>query len=372
MLMEGNILDKYNIAILGAGFFGLRLALLFAKNKNKVAIFDKMHDGMQEASLINQARVHNGYHYPRSYQTALSSHFHYQRFCDEYRSCINNKFDKIYAIAKKNSFINSMQFETFCRNIDIPLKEIPKQIKGYFNDNLFDNIYTANEVAFDAVKIKELLLNELAKYPNVAFFFNTKVSSFKVSDNYVNITLYNNAETIYTEKLFNITYAGINYLLKHSNFEPIDFKLELVELMLMTPPKELENLGITIMDGPFFSTMPYPAFKCHSLTHVRYSPHLEWYENNKCFDPYSIINSRENYSNWIYTIKDAQRYIPILEKSTYLGSKYTIKALVSRNEFNDGRPIAIKTHLKDPLIVSVLGAKFDNIYDLEKYIADFL
>lgn len=35
---------------------------------------------LQRASFINQARVHNGYHYPRSVSTASKSAHYYERF----------------------------------------------------------------------------------------------------------------------------------------------------------------------------------------------------------------------------------------------------------------------------------------------------
>jgi len=46
---------------------------------------------MLRASQINQARVHNGYHYPRSVTTAKSSAEYYDRFTTEFSSCINHE-----------------------------------------------------------------------------------------------------------------------------------------------------------------------------------------------------------------------------------------------------------------------------------------
>ena len=44
---------------------------------------------------------------------------------------------------------------------------------------------------------------------------------------------------------------------------------------------ELKNSGITVMDGPFFSVMPFPAKGLHSFSHVRYTPHYEWQDTEK-------------------------------------------------------------------------------------------
>ena len=38
----------------------------------------------------------------------------------------------------------------------------------------------------------------------------------------------------------------------------------------------MSNYGVTIMDGPFMSSIPFPQRNLHSLTHVRYTPHFTW------------------------------------------------------------------------------------------------
>lgn len=361
-------MKTYDIVIIGAGFFGLRIALFFAKQNKAILILETEKKAFEKASLINQARVHNGYHYPRSYPTALSSHNHYKEFCEEYDDAIDSNFQKIYAIAKKNSYVNSKQFEMFCKQVDIPLKETPSKINKLFSDYLIESTYLADEVVFDGFKLKESLLNELSKFSNVEIKFNSKVKKIEIEDNLVNL---NTKKNIYkSEKVFNATYAGINDLLAKSNLEKLDFKSELTEIVLIEPPKEIKHFGITIMDGQYWSTMPYPAFNCHSLSHVRYTPHSQWYEKDYCIDPYKISN-KEHKSKQLYMLNDAKRYLPIMNKSKYLGSKYTIKTVVARNEANDGRPIVIKEHSKNPLVVSVLGSKIDNIYDLENYLKKY-
>jgi hypothetical protein len=185
------------------------------------------------------------------------------------------------------------------------------------------------------------------------------------------VNLHTKKDIYKSEKVFNVTYAGINNLLSNSDLKILDFKLELTEIVLIEPPKEIKHIGITIMDGPYWSTMPYPAFNCHSLSHVRYTPHAQWHEKYYCIDPYKI-SDKEQKSKQLYMLNDAKRYLPLMNKSKYLGSKYTIKTVVTRNEANDGRPIVIKEHSKSPLIVSILGSKIDNIYDLENYLKKVL
>ena len=60
------------IAVIGGGIFGVTTAIRLAKNHH-VDLYEKNSDILQSASGINQYRLHRGYHYPRSNETALSS-----------------------------------------------------------------------------------------------------------------------------------------------------------------------------------------------------------------------------------------------------------------------------------------------------------
>ena len=70
------------------------LSEYFARQGNDVILSEKEEDFMQRASYVNQARVHNGYHYPRSILTALRSRASLPRFYEEFHSCIDDTFDK--------------------------------------------------------------------------------------------------------------------------------------------------------------------------------------------------------------------------------------------------------------------------------------
>ena len=137
-------------------------------------------------------------------------------------------------------------------------------------------------------------------------------------------------------KVFNTTYAGINSLLVSSGFEKLDFRLELTELAFVKLPKEIQNLGITIMDGQFFSSIYYPSLNCHSLTHVRYTPHIQWHEKDYCINPYKVSDVKYK-SKYIHMLNDAKRYLPILNKAKYLKSMYWSDEgfLLSKYNFNE-------------------------------------
>ena len=103
--------QTYDVVIIGGGFYGMYIAEYFAKRGKKVLLCEKGTDYMQRASYVNQARVHNGYHYPRSILTALRSRISFPRFCKEFPECIDNSFEKYYMVGKLLSKVTARQFE---------------------------------------------------------------------------------------------------------------------------------------------------------------------------------------------------------------------------------------------------------------------
>src|SRR4029077_13252268 len=96
-----------------------------------------------------------------------------------------------------------------------------------------------------------------------------------------------NQTSVSAPLVFNATYSQLNMLLMGSGCSPIPLKHELTEVALVVPPTELAGLAITVMDGPFFSIMPFPGSKLYSLTHVRYTPHAAWRDGKDGKNPYS-------------------------------------------------------------------------------------
>src|SRR5262244_367970 len=92
--------NSVDLAVIGAGFFGVRLALLLGRLGLRVALLERSPNICSRSSYVNQARIHNGYHYPRSYSTALGSHRHYDRFCQEMAGCTDESFDHLYGVAR--------------------------------------------------------------------------------------------------------------------------------------------------------------------------------------------------------------------------------------------------------------------------------
>lgn len=366
---------KYDVVIIGGGFFGCSLAMLLKKYFKNIAVVEKENDILQRASYANQARVHNGYHYPRSILTALRSRVNFPRFIKDYKECIVNDFEKYYVVGSLQSKVTGNQFEIFMKRIGAPIKQAPKNIIKLFNKNLVDAVFSTTEYAFDAVKLKNRVQNDL-KENSISLLLNTKVTKIKNDNNgkgqfIVYVEENGQSSEIHCTHVFNCTYSQINEVLINSNLPRIYLKHELTEMVLVKVPSVLEDLAITMMCGPFFSLMPFPPKSSHILSHVRYTPHHEWHDTeNNYINAHEYFERCKKKTNYINMIKDTARYLPSIIDSEYLGSIWEVKTVLPSSEADDGRPILFRKDHGVKNLTCIMGGKIDNIYDMQDEISD--
>lgn len=94
---------KYDKIIIGAGLYGLYAADYCGRKGERVLVLEYDAAPFKRATYINQARVHMGYHYPRSLTTAVKSAGYFKRFVEDYGFCIHDKFEQIYATSQQFS-----------------------------------------------------------------------------------------------------------------------------------------------------------------------------------------------------------------------------------------------------------------------------
>jgi glycine/D-amino acid oxidase-like deaminating enzyme len=347
---------EVDAVVIGGGFFGCSIALALRKmGLRRVVLVERERAIMQRASYVNQARVHNGYHYPRSLPTAERSRMNFVRFCHDFAYALRTDFRQIYAVAR-NSSVNASQFERFCHEIQAPCHTAPRAVERLFDSSLIAASYVTREVAFDTAAIRRAVERAMHKASiEVVLQCSARIVAAKGAWVEVEGTRLPRVRTNY---LFNCTYADLDLagVALRSRV-----KRELTELALIEVPAGLWSLGITVVDGPFFSAIPFPAECCHSLSHVRYTPHSSWVESHRA----DVLPTK---TNWQFMLRDAARYVPSLAQSTYRRSLFELKAVLEQNEDNDGRPILFEHSAMSSRLISVMGGKIDNIYDVLEWL----
>ena len=136
----------------------------------------------------------------------------------------------------------------------------------------------------------------------------------------------------------------------------------------------------TVMDGPFFSLMPFGQTGLHSLTSVTFTPHETSYDavatfpcqqqsEGKC-RPGSLYNCNEcpakPQSAWPYMSQLARKYLKEEYGFAYQGSLFSMKPILKASEIDDSRPTVVRVMNTEPMLVSVLSGKINTVYDLDE------
>lgn len=365
--------SKASAVVIGGGFYGVNIALYLASQKKIGPVFLIEQEGhlLGRASFNNQARVHNGYHYPRSFTTAYRSRINLPKFINDWPEAVKTDFTKIYAIARNNSKVTAKQFVRFCEQIGAKI-EVADHYSHLFNPRLIEKSFVVEEYAFDSTKLAQWAREQLTN-AGVEILYNTTVTQIKKElPSGLSLTYETKLEKtkhITADRVFNCTYSGLNQFGGDFPGTHTQLKHEITEMALMQMPHRLKDIGVTVMDGPFFSLMPFPAKDLHTLSHVRYTPHRNWLDTTG-ESPYLALAKYEKQTRVDRMVRDVQRYIPEITGAEYKESLFEIKTVLIKNETDDGRPILFEEYKILPGLYSVLGGKIDNIYDVLERLND--
>jgi glycine/D-amino acid oxidase-like deaminating enzyme len=358
--------------VIGGGTYGCFAALTLAGlfHDARILVVEEEDDLMRRASYNNQARVHNGYHYPRSVLTALRSRVNAPRFAAEFGAAIVADFEQYYAISRQRSNVTAAQFEQFCRRIGAELKPAPQHVRRLFDEEFVEDVYRVREYAFDAAKLREILRHRLEErgievltrraalriVPEPGARFRVELRNLRSGE----------AEELHCAHVYNCTYSRLNEILARSGLETVRLKHEATEIALVELPPALEGIGITVMCGPFFSVMPFPPEGLSSFSHVSYTPHYEWIDDPaRSADAAAPHRPAFPLPSWFDRMRrDAARYVPALRDCRYRRSLWEVKTVLPESGANDSRPILFKRDTAAPNVISLLGGKIDNIFDL--------
>jgi glycine/D-amino acid oxidase-like deaminating enzyme len=268
-------------------------------------------------------------------------------------------------VAKRDSRVTAGQFRHFCKEIGAPVERADLKIRNLFNPALIEDVFITREYVFDAELLNQGIGNQLSEY-GVKISLNTRVSEIhRESAESISLTLSQSDvdRKIMARYVFNCSYSGLNQFCGEFPGTARQLVHELTELALVKPPPSLEGLGITVIDGPFFSLMPFPSRGLCSLSHVRYTPHQSW-PDRAGIDPYDKLQRYVRDSRFERMQRDVTRFIPSATELIHTESLFEIKTVMSRNSLNDGRPILLEKHPEIGACYSILGGKIDNIYDI--------
>ena len=339
-------LKNKEIAVVGGGIFGVLAAIELAKRGYSVTIFEKDCDILLGASYMNQNRLHMGYHYPRSEETAKTSSLHQSAFAKLFQEAIVSDFEHYYCIAKKGSLTTPKEFLSFCDRVGLPYKkEFPKHIT--LNKNMVSLSVKVPEKLYDARILRKKLNNLIKKNRGVHLRLSTEVREVKIASDGLIVTTKIGGKTLSKkyDAVLNATYANVNRIISGTGFEQKEYQYELCEMPVVRVPWT-KRTGCGVMDGPFWGILPFGFSDEYLLYDVEHSVLERSIGVTPKFkkDPSFYNTSAERQKRFRRYIKKAQQFVPAMADCTYLYSLYITRIVLPQHDHDDARPTETVRH----------------------------
>lgn len=358
--------------VVGAGLFGCYAAIVLASRGEDVTIVDQDPRILSRASFVNQARVHTGLHYPRSRTTATEALARYRRFRERFEACIVD-FPHIYAIATWGSKTAPDDLHGFADSLGLQIRDVPPN--EWFRPGTVGRAFLVEEPAFDAATLRELLSEELSRL-GVRVLLERWVVGASGGGTGVQITL-DDGDRLRADRAILATYSATNEVRRHFGLEPWGLSHELTEVILGKALGRLSGRGFTVMDGPFWSMMPFGKTGRSSLTSVGFTP-LRRAEGEPVFPCQTqrsdCTSSRIQDCNRCPVAPPSALRHHLQQMSSFLLDAddfdpqerlLTVKTILKAADVDDARPTVVETGL-DGRVVSILSGKVSTVLDLEE------
>lgn len=365
-------MSKATRVVVGGGLFGCYAALVLADQGHTVLLLEQGPQLLTRASLVNQARLHTGLHYPRSILTATEALSQYRRFRARYPEAVRD-FRQIYAVSAHNSKTTGAGFASFVERLGITSEEV--EPSRWFHDGTVDRAFQVEEPAFDASVLRRLITQELQAQPNVTVRLNTAVTGGVVALDHARLDLADGT-SIDTGGVVLAVYAGTNAVRGGLGLTPLPLTFELAEVILGEVSPDLRDHGFTVMDGPFWSLMPFGHTGQVSLTSVGLTPlrrardeaRFGCQSRRRDCAPQTLADCTTCPVRPMSSAPHQQQQMALFLKDasgfTATGSLLTVKAILTATEVDDARPTLVQ---KDAglNVWTVFSGKVSTLFELD-------
>jgi hypothetical protein len=318
-------------AVVGAGVYGATIAVELARVGHQVGLFERHRDLLCGATRSNQARLHSGYHYPRSLDTALAARADAARFATRFSGAINRRNTHHYAIAWDGSLTSPEDYLWFCERLggDFQVITRPSALRDV------KMCVRVPEAFVNVHALREQLRREVNR-SGVRFHRDRPVDPETLDHDLVVVATY-----------------GLGW--------PEPLRYEVCEVALVDLAGWHAFSSWVVMDGPFCSLDPLPDRAGHLLYHVDTSVHHASVgmapeipaHLASLLDRGPVVTQ---HSHLPRMLAEASRFLHHTDQATSLGSLFTVRAVLPDVDATDARPLLIR---RDGRLVHVLAGKID-------------
>ncbi len=348
MSREGKPGSKGRIAVVGAGIFGVTAAVWLARAGHEVDLFECGSDVLQGASFANQYRLHRGYHYPRSKETAFQSLLAEPVFANEYGEAVFQGGDHYYCIARSDTKTSCEQFEQFCREVGLEFEPVSLDL---VDPSMIAGSYRVKERLIDAEALVRLCRSNIER-SGVNLRLRTPFEPDAAGGYDLTVVA---------------TYANLNATLPIGVGPYQDFQFEVCEKPVVELPARFAGKSVVVMDGPFMCFDPVGRTGRFVLGNVVHAIHSTNVGSIPIVDDEIApmldrgVVTHPAVTNIERFVQHGSRFIPGLMEARHVGSMFTVRAVLPNTDATDERPTQV-TDLGDGF-VSVFSGKIGTCVD---------
>jgi glycine/D-amino acid oxidase-like deaminating enzyme len=346
-----------NVAVIGCGVFGAMVSLRLADVGCSVTVFERLDGILGGASFNNQNRLHLGFHYPRDMDTAEQCIRGFERFRKAFEPSILGDFPNAYFIASEGSRTTPDDYLAFCQALGLrhslfDVDTFEPSIAGVDLGVLVD------EVVYDCSILRNLISSWLSD-SKVSVETNANVESISRTERGFDIHLTNGGAQTF-DAVVNSTYADVNRFARELGHAVPDRQYEYTVVPILE--WQAEPVGITVMDGPFMTVLPFGRtgqFLLYHVDHTVISRDVGQNLNRAWLDPLASPAVGLDKDRFLSEIFEAcQLFVPSLSKARHVGFLQGPRVVLANSDITDTRPSIVE--LAEPGYVSVFAGKIDH------------
>jgi glycine/D-amino acid oxidase-like deaminating enzyme len=345
------------VAVVGGGAFGAMAALRLAEGGHAVTLFERQPALMMGASYNNQNRLHLGYHYPRDDETARQCIRGFGRFVKEFGSCVLSGFTNAYFIASEGSRTTPEDFISFCQRLDlecplVDLETFAPQVRG-----VEMGVYTS-EFVYDSALVR-LAITDRLTHSNVDIRAGEGVTALAHDGGGYRIETPAGAYRF--DAVINACYYDINRLtsaLGHATKQQ-QYEYTAVPIIELDLP---QTTGITIMDGPFMTVLPFGKSGRYLLYHVDHAViashdgvlmNPAWLDRETA--PFATVDREAWFAG---LVERCAPFVPAVRNARPVDYLQGPRMVLANNHATDSRPSTITQH--EPGYITIFSGKIDH------------
>jgi len=312
------------VAVVGGGVYGCVSAADLARDGHQVTLYERRRELLLGATRANQGRIHRGYHYPRSPETAAECKDNAAMFEARFADAIVRDAHHHYGVAVTGSRTTPERYRSFLAEAGLTgWRPVNTLMESAHPLDLL--LLTTDETFVDVDRLRGLLWRELA------------ICGVEV----VQEVTVSERELARYDRVVHATYG-------RGWPEPLQW--EVVEVLLARLPTHLRAFSLVVLDGPFCSVDPLPDGR-----HMIYDVERSVLSRNVGLEPLippgagEIIDAGPFRIGWRWQeiLNAASRYVPELRQVHDVESMLTVRAVLPDAEATDARPALVALRGKD-------------------------